>query len=254
MIALIVFEIGSIVSAVATTSRIFIFGRALQGSGYAGIFIGELAISAAILPTRLQPIFTSLMGAAYGLGAVVGPLIGGALTTKVGWIWCFWINLPPGAAVILVVGLWVRPPYAASGESVLRRLRQMDWAGAVLLLASTTCLLTALQEGGISKPWGSARVVGLFVGFVSMFAAFVWLQYYLGENASINLRLLRSRTGCFTSIYSFTVGASYYSILYYVSPARLCSLSSDVCGVADLASRSHAGADLLPGHPRSDRA
>lgn len=39
MVALILFEIGSIVSAVATSSRIFILGRALQGSGYAGIFM-----------------------------------------------------------------------------------------------------------------------------------------------------------------------------------------------------------------------
>jgi MFS family permease len=53
----------------------------------AGIFIGELLISQVIFPVRLQPIFTSTMGASYGLGAVIGPLIGGALTTRIGWRW-----------------------------------------------------------------------------------------------------------------------------------------------------------------------
>lgn len=163
---------------------------------------------------------------------------------------CFWINLPPGAAVILVIALWVRPPYVSSGESILRRLRRMDWAGAVLLLASTTCLLMALQEGGVSKPWGSAQVIGLFVGFASMFAVFVVLQYFLGENASINLRLLATRTGCFTSIYNFTVGASYYSILYY-------GQSQPPQPHAELIHSHHilsVSAHLLPSRPWRERA
>ena len=60
--AVIIFELGSVISAVAQSSRVFILGRALQGSGYAGVFIGVLAISASSLPRRLLPVMTSLMG------------------------------------------------------------------------------------------------------------------------------------------------------------------------------------------------
>lgn len=79
----------------------------------------------------------------------------------------------------------------------------MDWAGAVLLLGSTTCLLIALQEGGLITPWKSSKIIGLLVGFVVLFAAFFALQIRLGDAGSISTRLLRNRSIAFTALENF---------------------------------------------------
>ncbi|KAK4055977.1 hypothetical protein OIO90_002971 [Microbotryomycetes sp. JL221] len=159
---------------------------------------------------------TSLMNMAYGGGTILGPLIGGALTDKLSWRWCFWVNLPPGGLAMIIIAIWCNPPVVKQTLPVWKRLVLMDWPGAGLLVGAATCLLVALQEGGIKTPWGSGRIIGLLVGFVVMLVLFFVLQWYLGEESSISLRLLRGRGIGFTSIVNFTCGATYYSVLYYV--------------------------------------
>ncbi|KAI5478546.1 major facilitator superfamily protein [Pseudohyphozyma bogoriensis] len=208
--SLVVFEVASLVSAVAHTSRVFIFGRALQGVGYAGIFIGVLAIGTASLPLHLQPIFT------YGLGAAIGPLIGGTLVTKVSWRWCFYVNLPPGFASVFIVGIFCNPPRIKQTLSLRARLLKMDWGGSILLLGASACLLLALQDGGILHPWNSPRIFGLLIGFGLIIVVFFGLQGYLKDRASILMRLLGQRNVAFLSLYNAMSGATYYSLLYYI--------------------------------------
>lgn len=237
LIGMAVFNLGSLVSAVAQNSPVFIVGRALQGFGYSFVFTvslclfsppaawcslhicflqGVLAISAASMPVHFLPIMTSLMNCAYGGGTIMGPLIGGALTSKLSWRWCFWINLPPGGAAMVIIALWCKPPVVKQTQPFWKRIISMDWPGAGLLLCGTTCLLVALQEGGIRTPWASARIGGLFAGFVVSLLLFLALQVWLGDEASLSMRLLRSRNIGLTSLMNFTCGATYYSILYFV--------------------------------------
>jgi len=79
------------------------------------------------------------------------------------------------------------------------KLRNMDGAGALTLVGCVTCLLLALQWGGQKYPWNSARIIGLFVGFVGLLVIFGYIQRRLGEHATIPLRILRQRSilmGC----------------------------------------------------------
>lgn len=93
LIALAIFEVGSLVCALAPTSMALIIGRAVAGVGSAGIFTGALVVLAHTVRVERRPAFFGLIGAMYGIASVAGPLMGGAFTEKLTWRWCFYINL-----------------------------------------------------------------------------------------------------------------------------------------------------------------
>ncbi|GAA5885753.1 hypothetical protein JCM6882_007554 [Rhodosporidiobolus microsporus] len=216
LVALSIFLVGNIVAAVSQSSTVLILGRAIQGLGYSGLFIGILAITANTLPIRMQAIVTSLMNASYGTGTVLGPLVGGAFTSKVSWRWCFWVALPPGGLALVLIVFFLNPPRIPQTLTVRERLVRMDWGGAILILGSLICLLIALQEGGITTPWSSSKIIGLLVGFGLILIAFFALQTWLGEKSSISIRLLRDRSMAACSLLNWTCGATYFALLYYI--------------------------------------
>jgi MFS family permease len=77
LIALFIFEVGSLICGVAPNSMALIIGRAVAGVGAAGIFSGAILIIANTVPLRQRPAFMGLVGGVYGLASVAGPLVSG---------------------------------------------------------------------------------------------------------------------------------------------------------------------------------
>lgn len=92
--AISIFELGSLLCGVTTRSSMLIVGRAVAGSGAAGILSGSMIIIAHNVPLQRRPMYTGATMGMYGIASVVGPILGGALTDRVSWRWCFYINLP----------------------------------------------------------------------------------------------------------------------------------------------------------------
>lgn len=76
MISLLIFEVGSLICAVAPSSTAFILGRAIAGLGGAGVLCGSLVIAAHTVPLKTRPNVTGLIGAMFGVASVSGPLVG----------------------------------------------------------------------------------------------------------------------------------------------------------------------------------
>jgi MFS transporter, DHA2 family, glioxin efflux transporter len=72
---------------VAPTSTAFIVGRAIAGVGAAGVGSGSYTIVAFISEPKKRANYTSMIGAIFGIGSVLGPLIGGAFSANVTWRW-----------------------------------------------------------------------------------------------------------------------------------------------------------------------
>lgn len=152
-----------------------------------------------------------------GISTISGPLIGGALTQRASWRWCFYINLPIGAVTaILLIALFHPPVRPNEQRPLLERMKKLDAVGALLFIPAIVMVLLALQWGGNEYPWKSATIIGLFCGFGGLFSVFVAWQVYQGDSAMIPLGLLARRTIVASSLTSMCVFGSLFVVIYYI--------------------------------------
>ncbi|CAI7630680.1 unnamed protein product [Penicillium pancosmium] len=215
--ALSVFEIGSLVCATTPTSVGLICGRAIAGLGAAGLFSGSILIIGQTVPLDKRPMYTSLIGAMFGIANVAGPLLGGAFTDRLSWRWCFYINLPIGAVTFFCIIFFLPANKALKQKGNWKQqLGEFDLLGSLFFLPSIICLLLALQWGGTKYAWDNARVIALFVVFGVLFIVFAALQWWGQDRATVPPRLIKNRNIWGAAWYSCALGGAYFVLTYYL--------------------------------------
>lgn len=215
--ALFIFEVGSLVCAMAPSSAALIVGRAVAGLGSAGIFSGALISIANIVEVERRPALFGAIGAVYGVASVVGPLMGGAFTDHLSWRWCFYINLPLGAVTAIGVFfmLHIKTPKTSRG-SPMQFIQSFDPIGTVIFVPSIVCLLLALQWGGVRYAWSNGRIVACLVLFAATLITFCWLQVRLKTNATVPVRIITQRTIAAASFFGMCIGGSFFVFIYFI--------------------------------------
>lgn len=213
----VIFEIGSAICGAAPSSAIFILGRAIAGVGSAGIFSGAMMIMIPMIPLPKRPMFQSMFGMIFGLASVMGPLVGGAFTTKATWRWCFYINLPIGAfTLFFMLFFWNPPARKVEPAPLSTHIKRLDPIGTVLFIPSIVCLLLALQWGGSTYAWSSWRIIVLFSVFGALLVAFATVQILTPETASIPVRIITQRSVFCATMFTFFIAGSMLMLVYYL--------------------------------------
>jgi EmrB/QacA subfamily drug resistance transporter len=168
LICVAIFIVGSVACAVAPTMWTLIAARALQGLGGGGILPLAQTIIADLVPPRERARYQSYSAVMFMFASVIGPLLGGVLTDRVHWSLIFWINLPLGAAALIITyrSLHKLPRH--------ERPHRLDVIGAALMVAAAIILMLAMTWGGTRYPWMSWQIAALLVA-----SAVSWVLFAL---------------------------------------------------------------------------
>ena len=219
LIALGIFELGSLVCGAAPSSVALIMGRVVQGIGAGGIFSGAILILAAATTLEKRPIFNGLLGSMFAIASVAGPLMGGAFTDRVTWRLCFYINLPFGlvTAISVMFCLSSKDGRKPGFDLPLReKAKQLDAIGLLVFIPCIVTFLLVLTWGGALYPWSNWRIILLFVIAGVTLVAFAGVQYWQGDKATVPFSVIKQRTVWASAVYAFFLFGGFLAFNYYL--------------------------------------
>ncbi|BBZ44065.1 MDR family MFS transporter [Mycobacterium parmense] len=196
--AVVFFVIGSAICGLAQSMGMLVASRALQGIGGGGITVTASALIGEVVPLRDRGRYQGILGAVFGVTTVVGPLLGGYFTDYLSWRWAFYINVPISVVVIVVAAAAI--PALASTEKP-----SIDYAGIVCIGLGAAGLTLATSWGGTLYSWGSATIIGLFVGAAAALGAFVVVERRAAAPI-LPIRLFGNPVFTVCCVLSFVVG------------------------------------------------
>jgi EmrB/QacA subfamily drug resistance transporter len=210
MAGLTLFTVSSLLDGLAWSEGSLIGFRALQGLGAALLSPAALSILTTMFREgRERNIALGVWGAASGSGGAAGVLLGGALTSSLGWSWIFFINLPVGVLLFAI------SPWLLRESRALLEHRHFDAAGAVSITGGLMVLVYALTRAA-QHGWGTLTTAGLLAASAALILGFVAIE--LRSRAPLlPMRLFRLRTLAAANATQLLVAAALFSQFFLLT-------------------------------------
>ncbi|MET7906060.1 MFS transporter [Streptomyces sp. NPDC005355] len=201
------FVLFSIGCALSTSTAALIALRALQGMSAAAVLPLSLTMLTVAVPPEKRGVAIGIWSSISSLAVGIAPLIGGAITTGIGWHWLFWLNVPIGLiAVPLVLRVHAESRGAAAG---------LDPLGLLLGAAGVLALVWAIVDSS-EYGWTSARVLGKYAAAAVLLVLFVLWERRTAQPL-LPLRIYRSRAFTLTNLASLTVYFGLFGSIFFLA-------------------------------------
>lgn len=202
------FAFGSLLVAVSPSFTVMLLGRAIQGAGAGGVFPVASAVIGDTFAPEKRGGALGLIGAVFGVGFLVGPILAGIVLLFASWHWLFIINLPVAAVVI-----WMSARLLPATRGKARQA--FDFAGMILLgltLASLTYGINQIDTTNLASLL-SANVLP-FLSAAVLLAIVLVLVESRATAPVIHLRLFDSRQVQLAGLVAFGAGLGEASIVF----------------------------------------
>lgn len=166
----VVFIIGSALSGLSHTMDQLIAFRAIQGIGGGSLMALAFVTVGDLFPPAERGKYQGFVTAVFALSSVIGPTLGGLITDTLSWHWVFYINIPLGVPILLIILIFFPSQRHGSHD------RHLDWLGMILLVMTVVPLLVALSLVGVQYPWDSLQIFGLLTFGVAAGIALVMVE------------------------------------------------------------------------------
>ncbi|KAF2490388.1 MFS multidrug transporter-like protein [Lophium mytilinum] len=227
--------------------------RTFQGVGGAGCYSMSTLFTYEMVPKSKLPLYGAINSVSVAMATLLGPLLGGLISSHTTWRWVFYLNLPVGVFVLAILALAVPrgfPFHAPDHHPIDRRmptfsskgLQKIDFVGAILLLAGSLLLSSVLIEVSLRFGWSNGGTIALLVlSGISWILFFAWEWYVsqgrTGQEPLLPWLFVSDRVWAATLLSSFLAGVPFNVVVIFL-PQRLQVVSGE--------SALKAGIHLLP--------
>ncbi|MED1469711.1 MDR family MFS transporter [Bacillus salipaludis] len=194
----IIFLIGSTLCGFASSMKMLIIFRLIQGFGAGAVMPIATTIVGDIYTAEERAKIQGYLSSVWGISAISGPAVGGLLVQYVSWHYVFWINIPLG--ILSLAGLWL-----FLHENVEKKKHEIDYLGAILLTVAISSLMLVLVEGGSHWAWDSWQALSLFTLCGLTLVAFVF-QEGRAKEPVMPFNIWKERSIFIANITSLTTG------------------------------------------------
>ncbi len=207
---LVIYTSASVLAGLSQNTSQLIFFRVLQGIGVGAMTSLVQVILADLVSPRERGRYAGYLGAVFGVGTVIGPLIGGVLTDSISWRACFYVGVPFSVLAFIVLQRTLKLPPRA------KRAVSIDYLGGFTIAGSVSSLLIWVSLAGHQFDWLSWQTavlvpLGLILGFL-----FVVVERR-AKDPLVPLHLFEDRTIVLAVIASIAVGTTMFGTTVFLS-------------------------------------
>jgi EmrB/QacA subfamily drug resistance transporter len=211
MVGVALFTLASLACGLSNSEGALIAARAVQGLGAAILSPSALSIiTTTFAEGSERNKALGIWGAMGGSGAAVGVLAGGVLTKWLGWEWIFFVNVPVGAAAVLVTRTVIRESRAETEH------RHFDALGAVLITSGLVLLVFALTRAD-DVGWASAQTLSILAASAVLHLAFLAVELRSRAPLVPLAIFIRLRTLTGSNVVGFLLGGLTFAMFFMLS-------------------------------------
>ncbi|SNB66472.1 MFS transporter, DHA2 family, multidrug resistance protein [Arboricoccus pini] len=211
LVCIIGFSIASAMCGFAPTLSILIVARALQGMVGGGLQPIAQAILADAFPPERRGVAFGIFGMAVVFAPAIGPTLGGWITYNYDWRWIFFLNVPIGIILAILIQQLVKDPpaFTADRERRIAKGISIDYIGFGLLALGLGFLQVMLDRGQQDDWFNSSFIATCaIISAISVVAFVIW--EWTSDDPIVDLKLLKTPSFAISNVFMFILGFALF--------------------------------------------